>query len=223
MAYPSNGGKPIFHEVITPIGLLVHLNHDKPLLKTDENTKRPILDENGIQEAEFRVTICWEKTRLAELQPLVALCNQVKAEAWPESQQPGAFFALEPFFRDGDDPRHNTKKREYLFGHYYLNFKQKAIPSRGADGKIIYTGNPGVLGPYGNDIMPLDIWAGCTGRVSGIIFGTEYLGRNFLSVRLNNIQLFEVGDRIGGGGRPDPKSQFGSIKEGGPSGLMNVL
>jgi hypothetical protein len=222
MAYPANNGKPIFKEVITPIGLLVHLNHDKPLLKTDENTKRPILDADGIQEAEFRVTICWEKTRIAELQPMVALCKEVVAEAWPESQQPGAFFALEPFFRDGDDPRHNTKKRDYLFGKYYINMKQKAIPGRAADGKIVYTGHPGILGPYGNDIMPLDIWAGCTGRCSGILFGTDYMGRHFVSTRLNNIQLFETGDRIGGGGRPDPKAQFGSIKEGG-TGLLNVL
>lgn len=221
MAYPTNGGKPIFHEIITPIGLLVHCNHDRPLLKTDENTRRPIIDpETGIQEAEFRVTVAWEKARIAELQPIVQLCNQVKAEAWPESQNPGAFFALEPFFRDGDDPRMNTKKRDYLFGKYYLNFKQKAIPSRQPDGKIIYTGQPGLLGPYENDIMPLDIWSGCTGRVSGIIFGTEYMGKCFLSTRLNNIQLFETGDRIGGGERPDPRKQFGALKQGG---LGNVL
>jgi len=224
VAYPSNGGKPIFHELITPIGLLVHCNHDKPLLKTDENTKRPIMDaETGIQEAEYRVTIAWDKTRIAELQPMVQLCNQVKGEAWPESLQPGAFFALEPFFRDGDDPRFNTKKREYLFGKYYINMKQKAVPTRGQDGKIVYGGAPGIIGPYENPIMPLDIWAGCTGRCSGIIFGTDYMGKHFLSTRLNNIQLFEPGDRIGGSGRPDPKDQFGAIKEGGPGGLMNVL
>ena len=220
MAYPASGGKPVFHEIITPIGLLVHLNHDRPMLKTDENTRRPIMDENGIQEAEFRATICWDKSRIAELQPIVALANQVKAEAWPESLQPNAFFALEPFFRDGDDPRMNTKKKDYLFGKYYLNFKCKATPSRGADGKVIYTGNPGILGPYENDIMPLDIWSGCTGRVSGIMFGTTYMGKNFISVRLNNIQLFETGDRIGGMDKPSPKSQFGALKTGG---LGNVL
>ena len=220
MAYANNGGKPIFHEIITPIGLLVHCNHDKPLLKTDEKTKRPIMGDDGIQEAEFRVTIAWDKNRIAELQPMVAECNAVKAEAWPESQQPGAFFSLEPFFRDGDNPAHNTKKRDYLFGKYYINMKQKAVPARAADGKIIYTGAPGLIGPYENPIMPLDIWSGCTGRVSGILFGTEYMGRCFLSTRLNNIQLYEQGDRIGGGSRPDPKDQFGALKTGG---LQNVL
>ena len=225
MAYPATNGKPTFHEIITPIGLLVHLNHDRPLLKTDENTKRPIIDaDTGIQEAEYRVTIAWEKRRVAELQDMNRLAQTVKAEAWPESQQANAFFALEPFFRDGDDPRMNTKKKDYLFGKYYLNFKQKAVPARDpVTGKIEYGGRPGILGPYENDIMPLDIWSGCTGRVSGIMFGTDFMGKHFISVRLNNIQLFETGDRIGGNARPDPKKQFGSLKDGTAGGLLNVL
>lgn len=226
MAYPGNGGKPVFHEVITPIGLLVHMSHDRPMGKTNETTRQPIIDpETGIQEAEYRVTIAWAKQRIAELQPMVALGQQVKGEAWPDSIRPGAFFALEPFFRDGDNPAHNTKKREYLFGCYYLNFRQKANAARGADGKVAYTGAPGLLGPYGEEIFPLDIWSGCTGRVSGIIFGSEYMGRNFLSVRLNNIQLYEPGERIGGGARPDPKTQFGALKDGAltGNGLPNLI
>lgn len=222
MAYPSNGGKPIFKEIITPVGLLVHLNHDRPLLKTDENTKRPIMDaETGIQEAEWRVTIAFEKTRVAELQPIVQLIKEVTLEAWPESVTQGNFFKLEKFFRDGDSSD-NSKRREYLFGHYYINMKSKATATRGEGGKIVYGGSPGLVGPYGEDIMPLDIWSGCKGRVSGILFGTDYLGKHYASTRLNNIQLHSTGDRLGGTGRPDPKSQFGPLIEGGP-GLQNVL
>src|SRR6187399_2805969 len=162
MSYPNNGGKPIFNEFITPIGLIVHASHDRPLLKTNEQTKAPILDAQGMQEAEFRVTLAWEKARIAELQPIIALAKQTQEEAWPGSSVPGAFFALEPFFRDGDNPAHNTKKREYLFGKYYLNHKQKAIASRNAAGQVIYSGAPGLIGPYGEDIMPLDLYSGCT-------------------------------------------------------------
>jgi len=223
MAYANNAGKPIFHEFISPIGLLVHCSHDKPLMKTNEQTKKPILDENGIQEAEYRVTIAWDKTRIAELQPIIELARLVQSEAWPDSMKPGAFFALEPFFRDGDNPAHNTKRREYLLGKYYLNHKQKAIPNRNpTTGQIVYSGAPGIVGPYGEDIMPLDLYSGCTGRCSGILFGSEYMGKNFISSRLNNIQKFEDGEKIGGTSRPDPKSQFGAIKAGGPA-MRDVL
>lgn len=185
-------------------------------MKTNETTKKPILDENGIQEAEYRVTVAWEKQRINELQDLVYLAKTVQEQAWPGSTSPGAFFHLEPFFRDGDNPAHNTKKREYLFGRFYQNYKQKAIAARNpSTGQIVYTGAPGLVGPYGEDIMPIDIYSGCTGRVSGILFGSEYMGRNFVSSRLNNIQKFEDGEKIGGGARPDAKSQFGAIKTGG--------
>lgn len=222
MAYPMTNGKPKYHEFMTPVGLLAHCNHDKPLLKTNDKTKQPILDENGIQEAEYRVTMAWKKTRINELQGLIALANTVKSEAWPESMQAGAFFALEPFFRDGDDPRHNTAKREYLFGCYYLNFKQRADASRHPQtGQVVYSGAPGLVGPYGEDIMPLDIYSGCTGRCTGIMFGTEYLGKNFISTRLNNIQKFEDGTRLVGA-RPDAKSQFTPLKQGG-DGMRDIL
>jgi hypothetical protein len=180
------------------------------------------MDENGIQEAEYRVTMAWAKGRIAELQELIGLAKKTQEEAWPGSTQPGAFFALEPFFRDGDSPAHNTKRREYLFGMYYLNFKQKAVPAKNPQtGQVTYSGAPGILGPYGEDIMPLDIYSGCTGRCSGIIFGSEYMGRNFISTRLNNIQKFEDGERIGGNARPDPKSQFQPLKQGG--GMRDIL
>ncbi len=222
MAYPQTNGKPTFHEFITPIGLLVHMSHDKPMLKTNMTTKQPVVDENGIQEAEYRVTIAWPKARADELKDLLTIAHQVKAEAWPQSMQPGAFFALEPFLRDGDNPAHNTKAREYLKGCYYLNCRQKAVPTKNPQtGQVIYSGAPGIIGPYNEDLMPLDIYSGCSGRISGVLFGSEYMGRNFISSRLNNIQKYQDGEKIGGTARPDPKTQFTPLMQG--SSLPNLL
>ena len=223
MAYPNNNSKPIFNEFITPIGLLVHASHDRPLLKTNEQTKKPILDDAGLQEAEYRVTVAWEKHRIAELQEMIALVKQTQVEAWPGSDVPGAFFHLEPFFRDGDNPAFNTKKREYLFGKYYLNFKQRALATRHPQtGQVIYSGAPGLVGRNNEDILPLDLYSGCTCKVSGIMFGTEYMGKNFISTRLNNIQKVADGERIGNT-RPDAKSQFSPLHAEPGTGMRDVL
>ena len=222
-------GKPIFREIITPIGLIVHLYHDKPQLKTkDQHGNVPDIDpKSGIQLAEYKVTLAWSKQRMDELNPMIALTNQVKAEAWPESvptqQNPQPFFALEPFFRDGDNPAHNTKGRDYLKGRYYLNFKQKAAMAKDQFGAVQYSGGPGLIGPggAGHQIFPTDIYPGCTGRIIGIMFGTEYMGKHFISTRLNNIQLFQTPndnpalERIGGAGRPTADQQFGALPGGG--------
>jgi len=222
MTKPYGGGKPTFEEFITPIGMVCHLFHDKPQLKTtDQLGKVPDMDpETGLQRAEYKITLAWSKQRMAELTPLIELANKVKATAWPESMKPGAFFALQPFFRDGDNPEHNTNGKDYLKGRYYLNFKAKSDAKRDAQtGQIIYSGAPGLLGPYGDSIMPTDIYPGCTARCSGIMFGTEYMGKHFISTRLNNIQLFEncemnpALERIGGS-KPTAASQFGALKEG---------
>lgn len=233
MSKPYNGGKPTFHEFITPIGLFVHMYHDKPQLKTkDQLGKIPDIDENGIQRAEYKVTMAWNKRDAGLLNPIVELAQQTKGEAWPESLVPGAFFALQPFFRDGDNPEHNTKQREYLLGCYYLNFKQKADAVRDPHNPqvIHYSGAPGLLGPRGPEdkIFSTDIYPGCTGRVSGIMFATEYMGKHFISTRLNNMQLFESPEtnpalnRIGGGGRPSAESQFDALKDSNVNSLSGL-
>lgn len=224
--YANNGGKPIFNEGMSPIGLFVHLYHDRPQLKTkDQYGKVPDIDaETGIQRAEYKSTLAWEKSRIAELQEMIALAQQTQEQGWPGSTQPGAFFALEPFFRDGDNPAHNTEGRDYLKGKYYLNFKSKAKAEKDQMGQVHYSGAPGLLGPYGPEdkIMPGDLWPGCTGRVSYIMFATEYMGKHFISVRMQNLQKYDEGDgtRIGGGQRPSAESQFGAIKQGQAPGAM---
>lgn len=232
---PNN--KPIFQSFISPIGRIVHLYHDKPQLDTtDTQPPRPILNEDGLQTATYKATLMWPKSALmTDLIPLRALAAQVRDEAWPGSAT-DSWFRLETFLRDGDDPAHNTKKKEYLFGHVYLNFKQKAEVRRGNDGRAVYSGAPQCIGPYNEDLMPTDLYAGCYGRVSGVMFGTEYSGRNFISTRLNNIQKgggplgTGEGERLGGAGRPDAKSQFDPLATGpkpgagGSSGGMpNIL
>lgn len=219
--YAASGGKPVFNEGITPIGLFCHLYHDKPQLKTkDQHGRIPDMDENGIQKAEFKATLAWSKTRENELMDIHNMAMLTQEQGWPGSTAPGAFHAMEPFFRDGDNPAHNTENREYLRGRYYLNFKGKAKAARDPlnPNNIIYSGAPGLLGPYGPEdlIMPIDVWPGCTGRVSFIMFATEYMGKHFISTRLQNIQKYDEGDgtRIGGGQRPTAASQFGALKEG---------
>jgi hypothetical protein len=50
------------------------------------------------------------------------------------------------------------------------------------------------------------------------MFGTEYSGRNFISIRLNNIQKAADGERMGGGGKPDAKKQFDPLQAAGGFG-----
>lgn len=220
--YASNGGKPKFNEFITPIGRIVHCYHDKPQLQVDDKTQKPVVDENGIQKADFKVTLAWPKSMLdTELVPLRQLAATTRDEAWGPDCTNDQWFRLEAFLRDGDNPEHNTKRKEYLFNHVYLNFKTKGVPImlNGAFTKQ-YSGAPGLIGPYNEDLMPVDLYAGAWGRVSGIMFGTEYMGKKFLSTRLNNIQKGGGpnrdgnDERMGGGGKPDAKSQFDPLLSG---------
>lgn len=207
--YAGNNGKPVFNEFITPIGHMVHCYHDRPQLQMNEKTRTPVMDEDGFQRADFKVTLAWPKSELeTSLIPLRTLAATTRAEAWGPDAASDPWFRLETFLRDGDNPEHNTKRKEYLFGKVYLNFKTKGIPSRSASGVVTYTGKPGLLGPAKEDLLAADVYAGCDARVSGIMFGTEYSGRRFISTRLNNIQKARDGERIGGTGKPDPRSQF---------------
>jgi hypothetical protein len=226
--YAANGGKPKFLEFISPIGKAVHSYHDKPQLQTKENSQDPVLDKDGIQVADFKVTLWWPKAeRDTTLVPMRTLAAQVRDEAWGPDAGNDAWLNLQPFLMDGDNPEHNTKKREYLFGGVYMNFKQSAKPTRHPNGQITYAGAPGLIDAYNNDAMPTDMYAGAMCRVSGIMFGTEYSGKRFISKRLNNIQIAPGGpwERIGGGGRPDAKSQFDPLATGvaGGAPLGNIL
>lgn len=242
--YAMNGGKPVFHEFITPIGRVVHCYHDVPQIATDDKTKAPIMETDQTTgamypKAEFKMTLAWPKADMdpvtGALVPLRGIAAKVRDEAWGPDAANDPWLNLQPFLRDGDNPEHNTKRREYLFGHVYLNIKGKAVPVIiNGEFQKRYTGAPGLIGPRQEDILPADVYAGCYGRASGIMFGTEYMGKSFISTRLNNFQKGGgpkgdgTGERMGGGGRPDAKSQFDPLLSGpapgAPSGgLANLL
>ena len=233
--YALNGGKPKFNEFQTPYwndpvsgaltaGRVVHCYHDTPQIETDDKTKQPKTDDNGIPIAQFKITLAWPKSVLDTLLiPMRTLAGTTRDDAWGPEAHADQWFRLEPFLRDGDNPEHNTKQRDYLMGNVYLNIKAKALPimENGVWTKR-YSGAPGLLDVYGQDMPSIDMYAGCYARASGIMFGTEYMGKKFISTRLNNIQKVADGERMGGGGRPDAKSQFdplatrpGGIPQGG--------
>src|SRR5215469_1546423 len=190
--YAGNGGKPIFNEFITPIGLAVHSYYDRPQLQTNDKTNVPVMDEEGFQKADFKVTLAWPKEALNTLLiPLRTLAATTRDQAWGPDCANDSWFRLETFIRDGNNPEHNTKRKEYLYDMVYLNFKTKGIPVRAGNGAVSYSGRPGLIGPNKEDLLPSDMYAGCKVRVSGIMFGTEYSGRRFISMRLNNIQKAE--------------------------------
>lgn len=228
--YPATGGKPNFIQFVTPVGMISRLHHDEPRLKTDFNTKQPVRDDKGVQVAEYMASIVWPKAYMdidqdpnipggCGLIPMRRQAYQAQCEAWPATLDPAqaAWVRLQPFLLDGDNPEHNTERKEFLFGKVWLNVKQRAKYRQDPQtGKVTYEGAPGILGAYGEDISAMDIWAGCEGRLSGILYGTEFAGKKFISVRLNNIQKFRDGERMGGGSRPDAKSQFDPLMQGQP-------
>ncbi len=217
---PIKPGKPIYNEILTPVGKFVHVYVDKPsLMETDSKPPKPIMDENGIQKAEYKVTLAWDKIELERaLLPIRDLARKTVGEAWGPDALADPWLNLQAFLQDGDNPEHNTKRREYLFGKIYKNFKQGAKATRAPDGRVTYSGAPQILDAYTNDAFPTDIYAGAEGRASCILFGSEYGGKRFISVRLNNVQLAvpPVGgwERMGGGGRPDAKKQFDPLASG---------
>lgn len=230
---PKKPGSPIFNDFQTPVwqvpvgtgdgqtntgwcgGKIVHCYHDKPQEETDDKTNKVLLDDKGIPKAGFKVTLAWPKSALGtHLIPMRTLAATTRDEAWGPECTADQWFRLEAFLRDGDNPEHNTKKREYLFNHVYLNFKARAIPiMEGGEWTKQYSGAPGLLDVYGDDIASTEVYAGCYARISGIMFGTEYMGRRFISTRLNNIQKVADGERLYGGGRPDAKSQFDPLAQ----------
>jgi hypothetical protein len=223
---PYGGAKPVFNEFLVPVGLFCHLYHDKPQPETDDRTKQPKVDRDGCPLAFYKVTLAWPKAFMeSALMPMRELAGKTVGEAWGPNAINDRWLNLQPFFRDGDNPEHNTKAKEYLFGRVYLNFKQKAEPIM-INGQFVgrYQPGPQIIGPNQEDIMGADIFPGCEGRVSGIMFGTHYLGKNYISVRLNNIQLFRqptdqekavyVSKGLGMTGRPDARSQFDPLAGG---------
>lgn len=209
-----NGDKPNFLEFQTPIGRVVYEALGEPQQDEDNGVKK-FDPETGAPIMHFKVSLMWPKAELdTTLIPLRTLAAQARDLKWvPGSYDPN-FFHVQPFLRDGDNPEHNTKAKEELRGHVYLSIKSKAKMARNpanAQQWIVQGGQPGIIGPNKEDLLPVDLFSGCFARASGIIFGTEYSGKRYISVRLNNVQKAWDGERLGGGGRPDAKGQFDAL------------
>lgn len=209
----STQKKNDFVEFITPIGRVIYEALGEPQQDTDGNPPRPKVDpETGAPIMHYKVTLAWPKAEQdTTLVPFRQLAAQARDKKWPVGSYDPAWFRLEPFLRDGDNPEHNTKAKEELKGHVYLTFKSKAKLQRSPHDQskwMIASGQPGIIGPANEDLLPVDLYSGSYARVSGIMFGTEYSGRKFISVRLNNVQKARDGERLATGGRPDARSQF---------------
>jgi hypothetical protein len=210
------GNEPKFIEFLTPIGRVVFESLAEPQQDTDGNPPKPKFDpETGAPIMHYKVTLMWPKAELdTSLIPLRTLAAQARDLKWPVGSYDPNFFHVQPFLRDGDNPEHNTKGKEELRGHVYLSIKSKAKMVRNpADPTkwIPQGGQPGIIGPNREDLLPVDVYSGSFARASGIMFGTEYSGKRYISVRLNNVQKAWDGERLGGGGRPDAKSQFDAL------------
>lgn len=206
----SRQDKPDFLEFVTPIGRVMYESIAEPQQEEDNGQKK-FDPETGAPIMHYKIMLAWPKAALdTELIPLRQLAAQARDKKWPPGSYDPNFFHIQPFLRDGDNPEHNTKGREELRGHVYLSFKSKATMSRNPANPqqwIASKGQPGVIGPANEGLLPVDVYSGCFARVSGIMFGTEYSGKRYISVRLNNVQKAREGERLGGG-RPDAKSQF---------------
>jgi hypothetical protein len=209
----SKQGKPDFVEFVTPIGRVMYESVAEPQQEEDNGQKK-VDPETGAPMMHFKVTLAWPKSELdTSLIPFRQLAAQARDKKWTPGTYDPNFFHVQPFLRDGDNPEHNTKGKEELRGHVYMTFKSKAGMARNPANPqqwIVQKGQPGIIGPANEDLLPVDIYSGCFARVSGIMFGTEYSGKRYISVRLNNIQKARDGERLAGG-RPDARSQFDAL------------
>lgn len=225
----GQGGKPDFLEFITPVGRIVYESLASPQQDEENGTKKTD-PETGAPLMYYKATLMWPKSEMeTTLVPFRQLAAQARDRKWaPGTYDPG-FFHLEPFLRDGDNPAHNTKGKPELRGHVYMTFKSKATMQRNPQNQtqwMVAGGQPQVIGPANEELLAVDAYSGCFARVSGIMFGTEYSGRKYISVRLNNVQKARDGEKLAAG-RPDAKSQFdplgaplGSSMGGGMGGQM---
>lgn len=117
--------------------------------------------------------------------------------------------------RDGDkfDKENNRKKKEELFGCYYMSFK-----CGGSENKDDLSGAPTIV-DRNNGLKEItqrkDFYPGCIGLVSGTVFPYSNKGNEGVGVRLTNICKWSDGERIGG--KPDAKDQFKKFAKDAPN------
>lgn len=176
----SRDKQPII-DCITPVGKLNYVY-----------LAEPQEDEKGV--GWYKVTIAWPKAyRDTQLKDFRQKCTQAAKQFFGNDVP-----KLQPILRDGDNIEHNSADVEEFHGKYYITAKVKAEKGR-----------PGCVDAKGNEISYLDVYSGCTARISIILGGYSNLGKKGVWIRLQNIQKAEDGERIGG--KPSAKKQFGAL------------
>lgn len=199
----------IFVNFITPEGRLLYSSLAEAQQELDDNQKPKFDPDTGLPIMNFSALVMWPKAMYeADLIPLRQLAATAKYKKWPNSDSDN-WFRLQPFLLDGDNPEHNTKNKEELRGHVYKNFKCKAKVKKNTDGTITVLEYPETIDRYKTNISPLDVYSGCFVRISGSMFGTSYMGKNFISVRLGNVQKLRDGEKLFS--RPSAKDQFDDL------------
>lgn len=179
-------------ECQSPVGKFnyVYLNEPQP-------------DEHDVKW--YKLTIAWPKSFYnTELLDLRRKATEAAKQKWGASIP-----KLQPFLRDGDNPEHNSSDSEDLFGCYYITAKCKAEKGR-----------PEIVDRLKNPLTPLDVYSGCTGRVSLILGGYDTKGKKGVWIRLQNVQKAGDGERIGG--RPSAKKQFDELPAGADDDLLGT-
>lgn len=164
---------------------------------------QPQDDEHGV--GWYKVTIAWPKAIYnTELRELRVKATEAARQKWGSSIP-----KLQPFLRDGDNIEHNSSDIEDLYGCYYITAKCKAEKGR-----------PEIVDRLKNPLSPLEVYSGCSGRVSVILGAYTHKGKNGVWIRLQNVQKAGDGERIGGA--PSAKKQFDELPPMGDDDLLGT-
>lgn len=189
--------------------------------------KNPEPDDQG--NTWYGVTIRFPKDGVDqdELKTMRRQFMKAAKEGWPEGNDPdspGKF--TEDFgspLRDGDkfDKANNKKRREELFGCWYLSLKSKDRPGfvkvavagdKKVESGVLKAATPGEI----IDILDKeDCYSGMIVVASGVTFPYENKGNEGVGVRLTNVFKVREGERFGG--KPAAKEQFAKFGSGAPS------
>lgn len=146
-------------------------------------------------------------------------------QGWPNGNDPDGGFTDEfaSPIRDGDkfNKANNSKRKEELFGHYYISFKSKDRPgfvkvARKGDKKLVNGDlKPAVEGEIIDIYSKEESYPGMICIVSGVTFPYSNKGNEGVGVRLTNIFKAGEGERIGG--KPSGSEQFAKFGKNAPT------
>lgn len=153
----------------------------------------------------FEATILIPKSDTETLEAIKKACGAARSKKWPGEAPKGL---LNPV-KDGDD-----MSTEAFAGHWVI--RPKATPKKDPTTGAI-TGRPGVVLPNLKPASVDDIQSGDFVNVDVNPYGYDMSGNRGVAFGLNNVQLVQKGDRIGGG-KSRPENVFEAMElAGSPS------